>query len=451
MTSRRPLVVLNGGYGELPALDIVQSPYAKMQKVLRSAATPKITGVMATAPTRTAGAANANGTINQSRTGGTTYQNVNPDAVYGPLIQPNDPRLTIQGGAQILKNNRYTGSWINAGASSKNAGRGWGPRFCTDTRYIEFVNCNAVAPNHWRLRVTDLTTGLCQWTQAADYVPPLTDYSFYYEKTDLGSQAPRRLEFFFDINNYYGGFNIDATANSWKDTQAGFVSGQMMGDSLSLGTPSQFSTLHAFLTPAYGDRLGIDSLIANGCGGSGLVAPGSGTNLITRRADLTQFGPLDLIPIAIGYNDRTTDTTALATLRAAAATYCKAVLQDQPDALLHMFMSTPGYAGGAVGQATYDAHKNGFNDAYAVASANDQLRMFYTDMSPSGPYSVAGQGPIFGTGNTSATNGSGNTDRYMTNIDTTHYNDGGAIYWGGNIAAGDLVAQMVARLATAGL
>ncbi|MFG1256303.1 SGNH/GDSL hydrolase family protein [Xanthobacter flavus] len=300
-------------------------------------------------------------------------------------------------------------------------GKGWGQAVMTDSDQLE-VKVHAISGQLFRVNAridgeyysdTDITLS--------------GDNTARHVLINFGSVKPsgRKVELFFNASAWIYGYNVTANRRVWLPSCAGEPLALVYGDSYTDGIGS--SNVRRTMVNACGSALGISNMIASGAGGSGYINNGSSAKFITRIADISRFGPLDLLVIAGGIND--TGQTQVA-VTAAATEFLTAVMVAQPTAIIVVCgpfrapAKTPS-------QSISDGIKAAFN------AVKDSSRMFFID--------TFAENWQNGTGKIGAANGSGNSDFYIINLDGEHPSDDGHEYLGMRLA--DAVKAGVAALA----
>jgi lysophospholipase L1-like esterase len=168
-----------------------------------------------------------------------------------------------------------------------------------------------------------------------------------------------------------------------------------------------------------GKLLGWSDVREIAIGGSGFVNTGPSNSTFgdaTRLADLAEANP-DVLVVMSSSND---SATATATVTAAALAALRAYRTALPSAPIIV----TGAWGGAGPSAAQTNNENAVKSAFDTwADANSWWVPVLTDTTGSW---------VFGTGTSSATNGSGNTDYFA--FDTAHPNQAGHFYFAARFA-----------------
>jgi lysophospholipase L1-like esterase len=186
----------------------------------------------------------------------------------------------------------------------------------------------------------------------------------------------------------------------------------VVADSWGVGTAS--TILNCF--PQYlGDLLGIANVENNGVPATGYLANNGGANLTARQRivpDVVPFAP-DLLLITMGFNDATSNTTALQALQTEVTLTLQTVRQQPVLANIPIIVCP--FGGNHFNTITFPTEAA--IQAGVTASGSPFTYFIPTVNGPNGPW-------MTGTGNTSAPAGNGNCDIYISS-DGTHPNDAG--------------------------
>lgn len=278
---------------------------AKAQKVVNAATAYTTRGYMATAPTFTgASAANAASTI----AGVSNTANL-------PSVLFNDARLKTTvpvAQANATPTNGFVGQAATGGGTTlTDGGNGWGCKFKTVSRFIELSYFNAGnfgGARFARLRVNG------EWAQVDDYVLfQTTDAAAArHVKWDLGSQSaqPRTIEVFFGNIATPVGFNFDVgTAPSLPDALPNDPISHAYGASYVAGTFGAGyveNNIRNTLCQAFGELMGIDSIVSLGRGGQGFITLVDARTITDRiLLDAGRLPAPDIIYVFVGINDAT--------------------------------------------------------------------------------------------------------------------------------------------------
>lgn len=214
---------------------------------------------------------------------------------------------------------------------------------------------------------------------------------------------------------------INALASLWRPASADVLRMAWAGDSYPEGTSGDnvLATANAPLPIVAGELLGIRDVRQVVAGGTGYIADNNGTRSkfgaqIPRW--ITAQGPFDLIVISHGYNDYSAANTDMASFTAEVLADLRLIRASSPAPIVVL-----GSWGGKRGpdQNTLNV-ETGIQAA--VTQFNDPLCRFVAVSSATSPWQ-------FGTGYQGATNGSGNSDLYVS-TDGIHPNLAGHRYLG---------------------
>lgn len=228
--------------------------------------------------------------------------------------------------------------------------------------------------------------------------------------------------------------NVTTLYRAWALSTDDVVRCVITGDSYTAGTGASSNSLT--WASIVGNLLGFRDTRACGIGGTGYLAPATGTAWKCRDhiSDVTTPNP-DVVIFAHGANDATYTTAAIT----AEALLCyQTVRASLPNAVIIVLgpwalASGPSFSITEVEGAILAA----------VTAFNDPLCKFVKQTTdPAGSW-------ITGTGRTGATNGTGNADIYIGGVsgtDTSHPNDSGHLYLARRAANG--VAAAIATITT---
>ena len=232
--------------------------------------------------------------------------------------------------------------------------------------------------------------------------------------TSAGGRTPRNIVFEGEGNSAFDGFCVLPTEGVYKPgTQV--VVAHCVGDSFVANAGATRS--HDGFIRVMGDALGLVDCRPGGVGGTGYLNPGSGQTTFRQRISEITDGTPDVIFIGGGYNDYSYTDAALT---AECIAYYSLIRANAATADVPIFVF--GSWGGKRGpDATTLANELAIK---AAVTAMGDPKIFFI------PISTDVNGPWFhGTGTTSATDGTGNTDIYIGS-DGTHPNDIGHKFLG---------------------
>ena len=361
------------------------------KQILAAARSPTPDTNATVVPTVTIGTSNANSTIITTAT------------VNSPTITLADTRIrpvsglysTNVGGYYQMYSARTSEAWPNRSPCI-----GSGFKFTTDSPSFDFTaQANAdgsYAFSIWvrqpgdpyPLRVTDANT------VNGDY-PMTTGGVNQYIKVDFGSSCPmgREIEIRGNSNFATKGINVQPLYSIWK-TKSNKPRILFLGDSFTTGLLS-LNTVSSYAHRA-AQLLGCEA-IPSGLSSTGYIAAGSRVNLGNRLPDVTAFGTVDAIYIAMGVNDYAQNFTILRQVVTADLLAISALAPNTPIIVQNAWYSvaqkpTTGASNAILG---------GFNDAIAAGLQN----AFFVD-------NIA-ENWVTGTGHYGGTTGDGNADFYV--------------------------------------
>lgn len=308
------------------------------------------TGVMASPPTVTMGANNANSTV------------LTDQDVYTLQTLPTSAAISpISGKIKQGSSNNYLGSYITE--TFAEAVNGWGFGFSTDGEAIDLCYRD-VANAAFMFRVRE-PGGNWQWVSTTQTAVGASGANFKFLKLDFGSSKARDIEVYCHASNQIRGIVVGPSAGTTRAlnkyriwaTAAYAIKAMVIGDSYTAGSgASQIRDGFAYVM---GDTLGIPNIVASGVGGQGYIANSNNgaQPFISRVADVSTFGALDWVDIALGINDY---AKPAGELTAAVTTALQAIKEAQPAALVTV--SGPWTAPGKIAPATVEnAIKAGFD------------------------------------------------------------------------------------------
>lgn len=415
----------------------------RARKLLRAAARAVPTGVMATPPTVTLGAAGAASTLT------TGYGNSGTASSGGQSHPGNSGLLSdLSGvwGPSTLGSGGYAPNHVTSGQGQASNGyrvgaKGAGKGFFFDGQVFEV--CVDGAMTAVRFAATDLATGLRQWVQAADHVPATGGNS--HVKVDLGSRANRIVECFFASSANWPrlfGFNFMRTDTvlplpSFADDPRMAV----LGDSYVAGaSPDHIRAIAAYVCA---ETLGVRNPILNGVGGTGYLnnnatAKTFGERIAAGDFDVARIGAMDLVAMIGSVNDALSVNAAYtdAAYQAAVTNAVGAAMTAQPGAII--LVSGPQFTRNfQTGASRYAACAAGV--AAAVSAAGETSgRVRYLDTSPTAGLDAWQTG----TGTTAATVGDGSND-FFGAADGVHPNALGNANYGRRMALGYVRALQI--------
>lgn len=224
-----------------------------------------------------------------------------------------------------------------------------------------------------------------------------------YLSIDFGSRSPgRTVEFECQGNIAFFQVKVDTLSRVWKPTPKDVIRASITGDSHTEGSAGMTNTPGLGCAAIMSRLLGIWDMRISSTAGTGYVNMGSSTVRKAIPAQLSDWvgdGKYELIIFAAGYND--TGQTQATVLAAALASW-RAARAVQPRA----FIVVTGIFGGALGPAASQTTLETALSTTFTAWA-DPFSVFI-------PISTAPEAWEFGTGFTGSTNGTGNSDIYVS-------------------------------------
>lgn len=391
-------------------------------------------GVMASDPV-TPGANGANSTVPGQTARANTW---NPTAgTSGAQVQMDNPNIEqVAGryGAKLISNGGFLPETVTqADLVTRAGGISSATRFCYDGQIFgAFVSASSSQDKQCNVRilVTDLETGVKQWTRAADYT--VANANQVEIKCDFGSAKPREIVVFTGRALYARGFNFEPGRSFFPAQAAGRIRSAFGMDSFSDGvtyggevtTKTQIAQTWAHVAAR---MLGDDVPLVSGFSGTGWarnVAPKWGDRIDAGDFSQARAGKLDFIGLFGTINDRTENEAAVLT---AMDTKLRVLRAQQPNAFIS-YAGPQWHATSATPQSRYDAMK-------AVVQGIDS-RFIWLDNSPAGEAWQTGNGflgtsPPAGSTQTIVGSVSGSTATITANI-YSRITTGMTLTYGGN-------------------
>lgn len=241
-----------------------------------------------------------------------------------------------------------------------------------------------------------------------------------YVQLDFGAtRKDRHIRFRSRSTSGFGGVSIGATENVWQPNQQDVLKVAFTGDSYGegQGLATSVNPDGAFVH-VVSHLLGWRDPRQVAVGSTGYLQNATTRSKIRDQIPNWAFTP-DVIVCAAGTNDTSFAANAVGAEAALALQAMRAVAPMAP-----IFVVGP-WAKNSGPSATYTAMESAISSA--VSGLNDPKTFFI-------PTSTTGLEYLFGTGYSGATNGSGNSDRYIAS-DQTHPTDAGHAHIGRRVAA----------------
>lgn len=244
----------------------------------------------------------------------------------------------------------------------------------------------------------------------------------------FGSSAVRRIRIFSISPARF--IYLPPLYKVWAPSNDDVIRCVITGDSYTAATgPSSVNLSWANI---FGTMMGWRDTRACGIGGTGYLAPGTGSAWTCRShiSDVTSVSP-DIAVFAHGVNDASYSPSSIT----AEALLCyQAVRAANANTVILAFGPWPAATGPSASILAVDGAISA-----AVSAMNDPLCKYIpTSVDPAGSW-------FTGTGRTGATNGTGNADLYIGGVsgtDTVHPNDAGSLYLARRAAVGARAALM---------
>ena len=264
--------------------------------------------------------------------------------------------------------------------------------------------------------VSNAAGGGIQWIQ------------FDWTGSAVQQRKPRKIRCRAIASAYPFQVQVDLLSSIWPAQNSNRYRIAFEGDSMctELTSTSSSSTNlggigGTYWTDIFLAKVGCDDWINSAVGGTGFLNTGAYTNYAQRLPWLASFNP-DVLVVCGNQNDNSGNGWTSAQRRVAVLGYLAQARAALPNAVIIVFSTWP--AGNA---GTSDFAISNGDMQYAVQTFNDPLVLFYSLYSdPAGPWAT-------GSGNTSATTGTGNSDLY-TSSGPPHPTQRACIYMGNRYA-----------------
>jgi hypothetical protein len=251
-----------------------------------------------------------------------------------------------------------------------------------------------------------------------------------FQSFDFGSRKPRYYEIEMQYATTVRAIRVDSLSRIWRGKNKGDIRAAITGDSHTEGASGQPTTIWSGCSAVMARLLGINDMRIRSVGGTGYLAAGSRTIIRTQMDSWITDGVYDLVAFMGGYNDVALSGPSV--VAEALACWQKA-RAAQPNALIVVGGIFGAATGPSAGTITLETSIKAQFDAWG-----DNFSVFI-------PISTADEPWEFGTGKTTATNGTGNSDLYVFS-DGIHYVAAGHEYRGYHMAYAlrDAVLALVA-------
>lgn len=232
----------------------------------------------------------------------------------------------------------------------------------------------------------------------ASYVP-------YYYLLTFASRAPRRIRVMTPAINVsqvlMKSVRVKPTASFWKPDQSEVLRLGWAGDSYAEGQPVSALLPNSAWPTLTGELLGMRDVRQLAVGTTGWISTGGGRSKARDQMNfwLTDQAPWDMLVFSYGYND---DGQTAPAVQAEVESCLAAVRAADVNVPVVVFGSQTGNRNNATSTLAVEA-----GISAAVMAANDTLIKFAPVSSATPPW-------LFGTGYVGTTNGTGNTDLYIS-------------------------------------
>jgi lysophospholipase L1-like esterase len=243
-----------------------------------------------------------------------------------------------------------------------------------------------------------------------------------YVQLDFGGiRQPRHIRFRSMGGNLFGGVLVGALSTVWAPDESDVIRVAFTGDSYSdrLGYTGSTVLPDAMWCHVVGNLLGWRDVRQVAVGGTGYLNNGGVRSTIQNQIPRWIGIKPDVVVFAAGYNDSIASPSALTS---AALLALQTVRASLPDAAIIVVGPWPGAGGQSAAVLSKEAAI-----LSAVQQFSDPLTMFVPQENVDTPW-------ISGTGYVGATNGSGNSDLYISS-DTIHPSEAGHIHLGRRAAS----------------
>jgi hypothetical protein len=380
----------------LTSLGGVSQWHSLAQRLLTLSANTPYGGVMASPPTITVGASDANSAV------------VTNAGVFAPTVRPNSANVTpISGGGITNSSNNYFAAYINDNAASHlGASNGWGIAFVIPVGATQFDVCtrNLATSSNWNVRINN------QWVSATDLTSgTVRDGAHYYYTKFSPVVAGDLVEVFFGAGAQIAGFNFGTgTTTSIQPTPATYTNQPNIlsyGDSYIYGSGP--TTIYGSWSRLWAAQMGVANIINSGVGGTGFIATNGGAakKFIDRIADVTRIFSPDVVLVPGSLNDNGQSTS---TLQTAVTTFFQSLGAAVPNALIVCYGIEHSPANNP--SSSYDA---ALSDGFAAAGLGRRGKFFST---LNGTYQDTTDSSLYAADNTHPSD-AGST-RYVTDAVT---------------------------------
>jgi len=223
-----------------------------------------------------------------------------------------------------------------------------------------------------------------------------------YLAIDFGSRKPRLIEFECQYPMTFFSIAVDSLSRIWQPMPVDPIRAAITGDSHTEGDSAMTGTVWSGCSAVLARQLGIWDMCVASIGSTGYLNMGTSGLRKTIRSqmdDWVQNGSYQMINFAAGYNDT---GKVVADVQAEALLCWQKARQYQPNAFIVVF----GVWGAATGPgASVTALETALQSTFT--SWGDNFSTFI-------PISTATEPWEFGTGKIGTTNGSGNSDVYVS-------------------------------------
>lgn len=266
-------------------------------------------------------------------------------------------------------------------------------KFCTDAPKVQLQAAAFAASKNNRVIVDGQYVDLTGWDMVTNN----------YLTLDFSTRSPgRTIEFECQGNIAFFNVKVDTLSRVWKPTPKDVIRAAVTGDSHTEGSSGMTNTPGLGCAAIMSRLLGIWDMRITSTAGTGYVHMGTSTvrkAIPAQLLDWVSDGKYELIIFAAGYNDT---GEVQATVLAAALASWRAARAAQPRAFIVVMGIFGGALGPNAGQTTLETALQATYNAWA-----DPFSVFI-------PISNAPEAWEFGTGFTGATNGTGNSDIYVS-------------------------------------
>ena len=252
----------------------------------------------------------------------------------------------------------------------------------------------------------------------------ISHFPWIYIQLSFGSQKMRDITVeAIGGTGWFGGVDVAATEGVYKPNHPNGITLVGAGDSIMAGVGATYMGDGFF--PRLCDFVGATNCVDTGIGGTGYIISSPAGTAVSRVGDVLAATSTALNPVVVDENVFNDCSGNYAAITSAVVTYVQTLRADGfagPIFELGMYATNAGGASWAPGVSCDNAK------AAAVKQLNDPLVFFIPDIG------AAGGSWFTGTGDTTAPNGTGNSDVYVNGANLPHPSEAGHYFYAVNVA-----------------